>query len=855
MIREFTRWFTDVVTTHNRLVIVVMLVMTAGVGFGIVQDQGDAEQDLDDDAMGDTEVFKALDYIDDRYDDEGDEHENVTVTDAYVLTDDGSALERETLLDALEYQQRTIGDETVSESLAEDGVDGVPNRIALALVAEPSADLETQYEAIETASDDELEAAIVEVLGERETAAFFMPASYQAGTTDAEAFRMTFAFETEHDDPMMGGPGFDVEQTLFETASEYDSPGIYVDGQPVWAELNEQLLSEIAWLVIPAVLALLLVILGFAYRDLTDVVIGFSGTVVALIWTAGLMGWMGLLNETTAIIAPILVAALSIDFGFHVFMRYRERRGPDDGVRSALSRSTAAVSIAFILVTVTAAIGFLSNQFSPVGVIRDLGVAITLGVVASLVIFTTLVPALKVSADGLWERFGFERQKTALGKGRHLGRILGTGATLARRAPVVVVTVAVIGGLVGGVAFAELDREAWQQFDPDDVPDWQTELPGPMAVEVHESELADQMEYVTQNFQTDQDGLADGGAGYTTILVAGGGDNIATAETMAALDAGHVAATEADSDIVLAQEDGVGVVSILTVMETVAEQDDSFAATFEAADTTGDGVPDQNVEEVFDELYETAPEQASAVLERTDDGTYESTLIQVPASQEFGSDRAIVMYGIADEIADESGHDVTAVGAGTLNDAEMGEIAEGIIWTLLIAMIGVLLALALVYWIVHGTPILGAITVVPIALALGFVFGGMYLVGQPLTMVTALLVSITIGLGIDYNIHLSDRFCQELERGRDVPMALREAVTGTGGALLGSAVTSGGAFGLLVLVPEPQLTSFGVIVALALGVSFLLSVFVLPSLLYLWATRTPGDLRTEGPSASTGGRN
>ena len=836
----------EFVTTHNRLVILLLIVLTAGVAFGITQDQGDADQDLD--AIGDTDVFQGAEYIDERYGDDNDE--NVSLIDVYVLPDDESALDRERLLAGIEYQQTVLADERVSDAAVGEGaevVDGVPNRIATTLADDSTADLESQYDAIETASDDELDGAIGDVLGGEE-ATFFMPESYEAGATEADAYRMTFAFEEADEPQSMTGVEFEVQQALFDVASEAESTAIYADGDPVWAELNETLLSEMAWLVIPAVLVLLLVILGFAYRDVTDVLVGFTGTVFALIWTVGLMGWMGLLNQTTAIIAPVLVAALSIDFGFHVFMRYRERRGPDDAIRTALGRSTAAVAVAFVLVTVTAAIGFLSNQFSPVPVIRDLGVAITLGVVAALIVFTTLVPALKVSADGLWERFGFDRRKAPLGKGRHLSRVLGTGATIARRAPVAVIAVAVVAGLVGGLAFADLDREAWQEFDSDDVPDWQTQLPGPMAIEGHESELVQQMEYVHANFQSDQEDVAGGGTGFTTMLVEG---DVATPETMAAVDAGHEAAESADSDIVLAQGGEVRTVSVLTVMDRVAAENEEFAATLDAADTTNDGVPDADVDAVFDELYETAPEEAEAVLERTDDGTYASTLVRVPAQQEAGSDRADVMYGIADEMDAESDDEVTAVGTGTLNHAEMGEITDGIVLTLLVAMLGVLLTLAVVYRFVHDSAALGAITVVPIVLALGLVFGGMYLFGQPLTMTTALLVGVTIGLGIDYNIHISDRFAQELERGQDAATALHEAVTGTGGALLGSAVTSGGAFSLLVLVPEPQLTSFGLITALALGVSFVLSVFVLPSLLWLWARHAVDGDAEDASAAAT----
>ena len=879
MLSELTHRFATFVTTHNRLVIVAMLVLTAGVAFGMTLDQGEADQNLDD-AIGDSDVFQAAEYIDERYGDE-EAGENVSIADVYVMPEEGSALDRENLLAGIEYQQTVLEDETVAAALAGgddvtagggstsngdgangdgangdganggesldggavdgdgtvDGIpaiDGVPNRVAMVLTEDPSADLDAQHDAIASADDEELEAAIAATLdGDAETA-FFMPTSYSAGSVDAEAYRMTFAFEESEEAGSFAGIDFAVQQALFDAATATESPAIYADGDPVWAELNQTLLTEIAWLVIPAVLALLLVILGFAYRDVTDVLIGFTGTVFALIWMAGLMGWMGLLNQTTAIIAPVLIAAISIDFGFHVFMRYRERRGPEEAIRAALSRSTGAVAIAFVLVTVTAAIGFLSNQFSPVPLIRDLGVAITLGVVGALIVFTTLVPALKVSADGLWERFGFDRRKAPLGKGRYLSRVLGAGATAAQKAPVAVIAVALVFGLAGGAAFADLDREAWQEFDPDDVPDWQTQLPGPMAVEGHDSELVGQMQYVHANFQGDREDIAGGGMGYTTMLVQG--EDVATPEAMTAVAAGHEAADAADRDVVLEQGGTVRSISVLTVAERAAAENESFAATLEAADTTGDGVPDRNVEGVLDELFAVAPEEAAAVVERTDDGAYVSTLVQVPAQQVSGSDRAHVMNDVADEMdAAADDDDVIAVGTGTLNDAELAEITDGIVQTLLVAMVGVLAALAVVYRVVHGSLLLGVVTVVPIALALGLVFGGMSLAGQPLTMTTALLVGITIGLGIDYNIHISDRFAQELDRGLDAAEALREAVTGTGGALLGSAVTSGGAFSLLILVPEPQLTSFGLITALALTVSFLLSVFVLPSLLWLWA--------------------
>ncbi len=55
-------------------------------------------------------------------------------------------------------------------------------------------------------------------------------------------------------------------------------------------------------------------------------------------------------------------------------------------------------------------------------------------------------------------------------------------------------------------------------------------------------------------------------------------------------------------------------------MEDTAARNESFNESFEAADTTGDGVPDENVTELYDELFEIDEDEASQVLYRSDDG-------------------------------------------------------------------------------------------------------------------------------------------------------------------------------------------------------------------------------------------
>jgi predicted RND superfamily exporter protein len=271
-------------------------------------------------------------------------------------------------------------------------------------------------------------------------------------------------------------------------------------------------------------------------------------------------------------------------------------------------------------------------------------------------------------------------------------------------------------------------------------------------------------------------------------------------------------------------------------MQQVAKEDESFAASFEQADTDGDGVPDQNLEALYDSLYTADKQAAERVLERTN-GEYRSALVTV--ALDAGWDERTEVVPELDEgatVMEGNGQrTATAAGQYSLSYTVLNQIVSGILWTMVIALIAISVTLSGVFRYMHGSATLGLIVALPIVLVVGLVIGGMYLLDIPLTLLTALLMSLAIGLGVDYNIHIGDRFADELKEGHSTEQALSAAVTGTGGALLGSTLTSVSAFATIALVPHPQLESFGGIVVVALVSSFLVSLLVLPSLLVLWS--------------------
>ena len=140
------------------------------------------------------------------------------------------------------------------------------------------------------------------------------------------------------------------------------------------------------------------------------------------------------------------------------------------------------------------------------------------------------------------------------------------------------------------------------------------------------------------------------------------------------------------------------------------------------------------------------------------------------------------------------------------------------------------------------------VTIIPIGLVVAWLYALMYLLGFSLNFVTATIGAISIGVGIDYSIHMTERFREELRRATTKMQALQQAVNGTGVALMASAVSSIVGFAILGLAPMPMFSSFGFLTAIMIFLALAASLVVLPSLLLLVA---PEKTAQGGPVAAT----
>lgn len=701
--------------------------------------------------------------------------------------------------------------------------------------------LEEQIAALESLSAAEYEAALERALdgdGPAGDAALrLLPSSYEPGATSADARMIVVTQTTELDvegettahDRLVEG-----QLEIRELATDHEAVTA-VFGFGIVADEIDRSIDDSLAIVGPLALLFVVAALLVAYRDPLDVALGVAGTVAVLVWTFGIAGWAGIAFNQTFVAIPALLIGLSIDYAIHVFMRYREHReeprsseranGP--AAREPMTGALAGVGIALVWVTATTAIGFLATLTSPVAPIREFGVVSAVGILAALLVFGAVVPAATVELDAALERRGIDRHRRAIGSRDRTTALLSVGAIAARRVPLLVLAcvLLVTAGALYGAAGVDTSVDE-DELLVDQPPSWTESLPGPLEPGTYGA--SEDLETLESTFQRED---VQG-----QILVRG---DVTDGETLQRVARAERAAAEAETVHTLPTGEA-DVRSPLSAVEEAARTDDSLEATVALADRSDDGVPDQNLEGVYDRLFEADPDAAADVIHRGEDGEYEA--IRLVVAVEGDADPATAateLRAVAATIDDGDGDGDDRWSAVATDGPVLTTVIEEDVNATVRASLGLTLlvvgaVLAAAYRATGRPPSLAVVTVLPVALAVAWVVGTMALLSIPFNVVTGMVTSLTVGIGVAYSIHVSSRYALELERQGTVRGALETTMAGTGGAVFCSAVTTVAGFGTLVFAIMPVIRQFGVVTALSITYAFLASVLVLPSLLVVW---------------------
>jgi uncharacterized protein len=179
---------------------------------------------------------------------------------------------------------------------------------------------------------------------------------------------------------------------------------------------------------------------------------------------------------------------------------------------------------------------------------------------------------------------------------------------------------------------------------------------------------------------------------------------------------------------------------------------------------------------------------------------------------------------------------VTAVATSNpiINNVIITALQDSQVSSLLVTLLAAMLLLVVTFWVEARRPLLGVLTIAPVALVVLWTFGMMAATGIPFGPITATIAALAIGIGVPYTIHITHRYQEDRLRYTDPAEAIRSTVRHTGGALAGSAFTTMAGFGILVTSSLTPFRQFGLVTVYAIGFALFAATVVLPSMLILW---------------------
>lgn len=685
---------------------------------------------------------------------------------------------------------------------------------AVAFALDPTAETrQEQIHAVESATPREVREAVRTVYEEEPGIAQSLSKDFNPEEARASASISIVEHEIPPEED--NGELLRIQEQIIQMSEGTDAD-IIAFGGAIFEEEFEQAMVDSLSLMVPAVILLILAFLWVAYRDPIDLLLGLFALMMAVVWTFGFLGHARIPFNQMMVAVPPLLLAVGIDFGIHAVNRYREERIAGAGIHDGMQLANNQLLVAFFIVTGTTAIGFGANMTSDLGPIFDFGFVASLGIIFTFFIFGIFMPATKVWLDDLREGSRFPEFGTQpLGSGDSaLGKLLPVGARVANKAPAVMLAILLIATAGAGYVATDVEtRFDDEEFLPyEDVPAHIDAIPEPLGPEGYD--VRGIVSFLNDNFETGEDDEI-------TVYLEG-----ALYESYV-LESVDRAGEDPPSAII--EEDGQAVSeSIIDVIHMYAEDDEEFAALVERNDLSGNGIPDRNLERIYDELF--ASEYAPMAEEYMTD-EYQS--MRVIYSVEAGQDQEIVTRD-ARTLADRHWLDATATGDIIVFQTVTELLFESAIVSLAAALGATAIFLIIIYTVLEGRPSLGLANIVPIVSTVAFLAATMAVLDIPFNALTATVLSITIGIGVAYSVHITHRFIDEYNECAEAYPSLITTLQGTGGGITGSMITTAGGVFSLILSVTPMMAEFGILMTVSVIYSYLAAVIVLPPTLLLW---------------------
>jgi predicted RND superfamily exporter protein len=564
---------------------------------------------------------------------------------------------------------------------------------------------------------------------------------------------------------------------ILALADKHEGPEtIRVAGRPIvegtMAILGPRDMARMGPLVILVIAAALLVVLRSPLRA----IIALAVVLFSTVWTFALMVGLGVPVYTVTIMIPVMLIAIGVAYGIHLYNQidFYAAEHPEAGREEVAGNVVDVIWNPVLYAGLTTIAGFASLTTSQVYPVKFFGLFAGFGVLAALLLSMLLIPA-GIVLFGTGKR----RTKKTSGSGtaaprKGIGSHFADGV-LARPKTVVAAALAVVVLASVGVSRVWINSSFLDNFEKS-------------------SDIARTDAFMNAHF--------GGTSTLNAILEAEDADAFKDPALLSLLQ-------EIQTEVLGQAKvgDSISIADYLTRMNKVMHED---RAEFDAIPESADMVAQYLL------LYEMSGDPDN--LWKVVDNEYRSANLTVQLkSDDSKTIRSVVDFidSYADRLA-EHGVEIRYAGSGYKSMVFSGLILDGQLSSLGLSVLIVFILVAFMF----RSLVLGLIGTIPVALSILVNFGAMGLLGLPLTTSTALISSIAVGIGVDYAIHLIERYRERLREGDEPEAAGRFAMSLTGRAVfLNAAIVIAGFLVLLFSVFPPN-RQVGALISLNMVTAF-----------------------------------
>ncbi|MCL2196015.1 MAG: MMPL family transporter [Treponema sp.] len=173
---------------------------------------------------------------------------------------------------------------------------------------------------------------------------------------------------------------------------------VYFAGQAVInAVINESIIADNI-LLFPMAILVVLGLLFFSFRRLIFVILPLSTAIISVIWTVGLAAMFGVKLSTITTIMPIILVAVGHAYGIHVITHYvkdiREKMPSAEEHRLIVFDLMRKMIKPVFLAAITTVTGFISFCFTPIVPMREFGYYTSIGVIAVFILTILFIPSM-----------------------------------------------------------------------------------------------------------------------------------------------------------------------------------------------------------------------------------------------------------------------------------------------------------------------------------------------------------------------------------------------------------------------------------------------------------------------------